>query len=155
MSDVEPTVGQTITEDKPKHAGGRPPKLTPVERQEVYDALVQYIRSEDDPTIAGFVSYNELALEYWVTDDNIYDWPEFSVLRKRAFKKCEAYLLKDGGSNKYNTALAIFRLKQPVHGYKDRTETDITSKGEQVGQSISPEQAEQLLRLRAKRAATD
>lgn len=110
------------------HPGGRPPKLTEEQRAEIFEALVQYIQTTDDPTVSGFVSYNELALQYNVTHDNIYDWQEFSVLRKRAIRKQEAFLLTQGGSGKYNPTIAIFRLKQPQHGYTDKQERENTHK---------------------------
>lgn len=111
---------------------GRPPKLTEEQRKEVYEALEQYIKRTPDPTIVGFVSWDEVPLKYDVTDDNINDWEEFSRLRKRAVKKQEAYLLQAAGTGRFNPTFAIFRLKQPVHGYKDRVEQDITSGGNAI-----------------------
>lgn len=149
---TEPGLGQPVTDTKPKHAGGRPPKLTSEQKQEVYESLQSYILSNDDPTIVGFVSVNDTAIQYNLNDSNLYDWPEFSGLIKRAIKKQEAYLLDGATKNKLNATMAIFRLKQPQHGYKDRTETDVTTNGKDIGPQFTPEQAEQLLRLRAKRA---
>lgn len=149
---IEPVVGQPST---PKHAGGRPRKLTVAETQEVYEALEQYILDEDDPTIVGFCAWNETAIQYRINDSNLYDWPEFSGLIKWAIKKQEANLLKQGGAGKYNPTLAIFRLKQPQHGYTDKSQTDVTTNGKEIGPQFTPEQAEQLLRLRAKRAASN
>lgn len=151
MSDLlEPSIGQNT-----KHAGGRPPKLTAPERAEVYEAFKEYILDNEDPTLVGFIATNQTAIDYEVSRDNVNDWQEFSTLIKRCIVKQEHYLLTKGGEGKYNPTLAIFRLKQPQHGYKDRTETDITSKGEQVGQTISSEQAAQLIALRAKRGVTN
>lgn len=126
------TTSETTPPDsaKPKHPGGRPPKLTPLQRQEVYDALEQYIKDTEDPTIPSFVSDDPIAIQYSVTRDNINDWQEFSTLIKRAVVKQESYLLKQGGAGKYNPTIAIFRLKQPQHGYTDKTQTDLTSNGE-------------------------
>lgn len=144
-----PTVGQS----KPKHAGGRPRKLTQRQRKEVYDAFEAFIVSTPDSRITKFVSYDDTALQYNVTDDNLYDWPEFSVLRKKAIKKQEDYLLEFGGSGKYNPTIAIFRLKQPQHGYTDRQDRDITSGGEKLmGVGLSADQAEQLIRARTNRS---
>lgn len=105
-----------------KHAGGRPPKLTPKQKAEVLQAFQDYIRREADPTIVGFVAYDPTPIKYNVTDDNISDWDEFSGLRKRAIKKQEAYLLLGATRGQLNTTMAIFRLKQPQHGYSDKTE---------------------------------
>lgn len=138
-----------------KNKGGRPPKLTPEQREEVLEAFQDYIQTTDDPTIAGFCAWHEVAIQYWITKDNLYDWGEFSELRKRAIEKQEAYLVKNGGEGKYNPTIAIFRLKQPQHGYKDRTETDITTAGEKIGTGLSAEQADQLIRARAARESSD
>lgn len=113
---------------------GRPPKLTPEQKAEVYTAFELYIKRTPDPTIVGFVSWDDVPLNYWVTDDDIDNWEEFYALRKRAIKKQEAFLVEAGGRGKYNPTMAIFRLKQPTHGYKDRIDSDITSGGE----SLSP-----------------
>lgn len=111
---------------------GRPPKLTKLERAEVYKALEDYISRTPDPTIVGFVSWDPVPINYDVTDDNINDWEEFSRLRKRALKKQEAYLVHGATTGKINTVMAIFRLKQPAHGYKDKFETDLTSGGDKI-----------------------
>lgn len=111
---------------------GRPPKLTDEEKAEVVSALAEYIDAEEDPTIVGFVSVNPIAIQYDVSDDNINDWEQFTRLRKRAVRKQEHYLLKQGGAGKYNPTIAIFRLKQPQHGYTDRQDRDITSGGNAI-----------------------
>lgn len=107
-----------------KHAGGRPRKLTAEQQQEVYKALEDYIARTPDPTIVGFCSWDEVPIQYDVTDDNINDWAEFSRLRKRATMKQEAYLVQAGGTGKFNPTMAIFRLKQPVHGYTDKIQEE-------------------------------
>jgi hypothetical protein len=148
----EPVIGQPNTQNvNTRHAGGRPPKLTPEQRLEVYEAFESFITDTDDSRISKFVSYDKTALQYNITHDNLIDWVEFSELRKRAIRKQEDYLLEKGGTGKYNPTLAIFRLKQPQHGYRDRQETDITTNGNDVGLGISAEQAEQLIKARAAR----
>lgn len=137
---------------KPKHAGGRPPKLTKDEKAEVLEAFRLYIERTPDPTIVGFISWDSVPLNYWVTDDDIDNWPEFYALRKRAIRKQEAYLLEAAGRQKYNPTMAIFRLKQPTHGYKDRIDTDITTGGDKLGVGLNADQAEQLIRARANRS---
>ncbi len=108
--------------------GGRPLKLTKGQRGEVFKALEQFIQDKIDPRLTNFVSYDKVALQYNITYDNIYDWEEFSVLRKEAIKKQEDYLLEYGGTGKYNPTMAIFRLKQPQHGYTDKQERDVSIK---------------------------
>jgi hypothetical protein len=134
---------------------GRPPKLTDEQREEVYTAFDEYIRNEPDPTVVHFVSSDETAMQYNVSRDNINDWEEFSTLQKKAIQKQEAYLLRNGGRGVYNPTMAIFRLKQPQHGYKDRIDSDITTGGEKIDAGISSSQVEQLLRARATRDSSD
>lgn len=131
---------------------GRPPKLTEDQRQEVYEAFEQYIKDTDDPTIVGFCAYNETATQYWITKDNLYDWQEFSELRKRAIEKQEAFLLTN---REEVPVIRIFRLKQPQHGYRDRIDSDITSGGDKLEVGLSATQAEQLIRARAARESAD
>lgn len=130
---------------------GRPPKLNEDELKELYDELAQYINDNDDPIISDFLSSNDYAISHKINDSNLYDWTDFSVLIKRLVRKQETFLLRNGGKGVYNPTLAIFRLKQPQHGYRDRYETDLTTNGESI--NLTPEQAEQALRLRAERAA--
>lgn len=109
-----------------KHPGGRPPKLTPIERAEVYNAFVDYIARTPDPTVVGFVAYDPVAAKHFLTRENIKDWEEFSPLVKHCIQKQEAYLLQAGGTGRYNPTMAIFRLKQPQHGYSDKQEVENT-----------------------------
>lgn len=116
----------------PKHAGGRPPKLNEEERAEVLEAFRLYIERTPDPTIVGFCAWDPVAFKYLINKQNIKDWQEFSTLVKIAVSKQEAYLLQAAGTGRYNPTLAIFRLKQPQHGYTDKMETDITSGGDKI-----------------------
>jgi hypothetical protein len=111
---------------------GRPPKLNTEERAEVFEAFKDYIVCTEDPTIVGFCAYNETAIKYWVTKDNMNDWEEFSDLRKLSVQKQEAYLVKNATQNKVNPTVAIFRLKQPQHGYTDKQNLDHTTNGKDL-----------------------
>ncbi len=113
-----------------KNLGGAPSKLTPEEKEVVIAAFREYILTEQDPTVVGFVANDSTAIQYNVTRDNINDWQGFTTLKKWAIAKQEAFLLKQDKSS-----MAIFRLKQPQHGYKDKIEqvVDVTSNGETVG----------------------
>jgi hypothetical protein len=115
-----------------KHAGGRPRKLTAEQQAEVLEAFRLYIERTPDPTIVGFVSWDDVPLQYWVTDDDINNWNEFYALRKRAIRKQEAFLLEGATRNKINPTMAIFRLKQPTHGYTDKTQQDLTTNGKDL-----------------------
>lgn len=131
------------------HAGGRPTKLTDSERVEVLDAFRLYIERTPDPTVVGFCAFDPVAAGYLITRNNLNDWPEFSTLQKYCIEKQEAYLLMAGGTGKYNPTMAIFRLKQPQHGYRDHIDTDITTLGERI--DFNTTQADQLVRARAAR----
>lgn len=127
----------------------RPRKLSAEEQQEVYEALENYIKLTSDPIIVGFCAWDAVAIKYDVTDDNINDWEEFTRLRKRATQKSQAYLATGVFSKGLNPTMAIFRLKQPVHGYRDHIDTDITTLGEKI--DFNANQADQLVRARAAR----
>jgi len=79
------------------------------------------------PTITGLALH--LGFE---SRQSFYDYEQrdgFSYIVKKARTKIESHyeeLLQDGGG-----AGAIFALKQ--FGWKDRTETDLTSNGQQIG----------------------
>lgn len=136
-----------------KRPPGRPPKLTPEQRQELYVAFKEYIQTTDDPTTVDFVTSNELALEHLITRENLKDWDEFSPLQKIAIEKQEAYLLKNAGSGKYNATVGIFRLKQPQHGYTDRSQLDTAAEVTHKYEDLDDEQLEKLVQARANRAA--
>jgi hypothetical protein len=147
----EPAIGHNTLPDS-KGLGGRPPKLTTEERREVYEELEKYIKETDDPTVPEFISTNWVALGYDIIYQNLYDWKEFSGLIKRLVRKQEAYLIREGTQNKINTTMAIFRLKQPQHGYRDRQElTGADGKDLVPEVNMTAGQAEQLLALRAAR----
>lgn len=134
------------------HPGGRPQMYTPEQIEEIRGDLESYIETKTDPTIVGFTSSY---VRYSVNKDYISDHEEFSELRKRAIEKQEAYLLENATTNKANATVAIFRLKQPQHGFKDRVDSDITSGGEKIEVGLNAVQAEQLIRARASREPTN
>lgn len=111
---------------------GRPKKLTAKQQAEVLKAFEDYIKRSYDPTVVGFCSYDPVALQYEINDSNLYDWDEFSGLIKRAIKKQEAYLVEGGTRNQLNVTMAIFRLKQPQHGYTDQKHVDHTTAGKEL-----------------------
>lgn len=135
------------------NAVGRPPKLTDEQRIEVYKALEDYIARTPDPTIVGFVSWDEVPLKYDVTDDNINDWAEFSRLRRRATTKQEAYLIQAGGTGKFHPTMAIFRLKQPVHGYTDRQDVNQSGEVKHSYEELDDEQLERAIKARQDRVS--
>lgn len=132
---------------------GRPPKLTPEQKQEVFEAMQLYIARTPDPTVVGFCAWDKVADSYDVTRDDINNWPEFYTLIKKSVQKQEAYLVQAGGTGKFNPTMAIFRLKQPVHGYTDRQ--DLNTQGEVTHkyEDIDDEQLEKLIKSRQDKVA--
>lgn len=118
------------------HAGGAPPKYTPEQRTRLLDNFIAYIQENDDPTVVWFVSHDPYAVELMLIRETMNNWDEFKPHIKRAIQKQESYLLKQDK----NPTMSIFRLKQPQHGYKDRTEQaiDVTSGGNVVGATVDP-----------------
>lgn len=102
---------------------------TPEEIAEIVNDFEEYIDHTDDPIIVGFCAEYK---KYRVNKDYISDHDEFTELRKSAIEKQEAYLVRNATRNKINPTVAIFRLKQPQHGYKDRVDSDITSGGDKL-----------------------
>lgn len=115
-----------------KNPVGRPPKLTVEERAEVLEAFRSYIERTPDPTVVGFCANDPIGWKYLLTRDDINNWEEFYTLRKYAIEKQESYLLLAAGNGRYNATMGIFRLKQPQHGYTDKTQQDLTTNGKDM-----------------------
>ncbi len=81
------------------------------------------------PTVEG------LALELDVHRDTLYEWakqhPLFSDTLEKLKKKQAEMLMQYGLSGDYNPAIAKLILSAN-HGMKEKTETDVTSKGEKI-----------------------
>jgi hypothetical protein len=108
--------------------------FTPEQIQEIYNDLLRYIESEEDPTIVWFTSsypavYSETAWrDVYINKDFINNHDEFCELRKKSIEKQEAYLVKWATKNELNATMGVFRLKQPQHGYTDKVFTDNTTR---------------------------
>lgn len=102
--------------DLPKRKPGRPQKFTKDELMGIYNGLNEYIEKADDPTLAGFIATQPPGLNKQFLSSH----KEFSDLVQKAIQKQEAFLL----SQYKNPAMAIFRLKQPQHGYTDKREVE-------------------------------
>lgn len=89
---------------------------------------VKFIPS-DLPTLAGFAAKIE------VNRDTLQEWAkvhqEFSVAIKRAKDLQENILVTNGLKGLYSQPFAIFTAKN-VLGWRDKSETDITSGGERL-----------------------
>lgn len=104
------------------HAGGRPAKCTPQEKEELAVALDKWIKATDYPLLTAFCLDDSVAQTYDLTEDNLQDWEEFTNLRKKALKKQVKYLDEGATANRVNATFAIFKLKQPAFGWTDKQE---------------------------------
>lgn len=151
------------------HPGGRPTKYN----EEILTKTQDYIDSCNDysetvgegetskiknrvnlPTIEG------LAYEIKVNKDTIYTWrqeyPEFSELIQELLAKQAKVLVNKGLNGDYNPTIAKVLLTK--HGYREGIESDLTTKGEKIENSITLEVLEkgkELMRERKLNANTD
>lgn len=92
------------------------------EVNEVAKAFDEYINNNEEPLI------QEFCLNYGMSRPNLYVMKEKYKEIEEAMDKCltkqEIYILRN--AQRINPALAIFRLKQPTFGYKDRQEIENT-----------------------------
>jgi|SRR6185312_5686174 len=112
------------------HAGGRPLKFQSVE--ELEKKIDEFFASGKPPLITS--------LALWLDTDrkvliDYQDRPEFCNTIKKAKLRCEEYVEETLMTTR-NATGAIFNLKNN-YGWVDKTEQDITSKGEQINQPVS------------------
>lgn len=113
----------------------RPTKLTPELLQKAY--AYEYVTdgnkpewtiTDQIPTIEGF------ALYLGVNRDTIYDWSskekEFSDIVDDIKAEQASTLINKGLKGDFNSSIAKLMLSK--HGYTEKTETDITTKGEAI-----------------------
>lgn len=150
---------ETIKE-KQKHAGGRPTKYTSDMCKKVDEYLDQCDDEYDEfhktrgeksdsfdrlikvnlPTIYSFSEF------VGVNESTVYEWkdlyPEFSKSLGKILKLQEKRLLEKSLAGEYNPMIAKLVLSSN-HGYKEKTETDVTSKGERISgfNYVKPDEA--------------
>lgn len=116
---------------------GRPTSLTP----ELIELAKSYLSNCDDrfdnetkKQIVNLPSIADLSIYLGVARSSIYKWKgendEFSDILDHILSEQEKRLINKGLSGDYNSAIAKLALGK--HGYSDKSETDITSKGEQI-----------------------
>ena len=133
---------------------GRPTKLTPelIEKAKTYLATCTVTPIE---TEKGNISYVDvklpkvvsLALYLGISKSTVYDWcqgedeiaKEFSDIVKEVEQKQEEMLIDKGLGGLFQPKTTGMLLSK--HGYSERTETDITTKGDKVT-GITPEALE-------------
>ena len=103
--------------------------------QEVLEKTKEYLinygeQGDTVPSVAGLASYLRIAkstIYLWAGQD---DKQEFSDIVARVLSRQGKTLINKGLDGKFNASIAKVMLSK--HGYKEQTETDITSKGEQI-----------------------
>ena len=108
---------------------GRPTKYN----EEVIGHLEEYTKQ---CYVDGVIpTVQEFAYVMHVNQDTIFEWAKRHTRFSESLKNtlaCQSYLLQtETLRGKYNPAMAIFLLKNN-HGFKDRTETDVTSNGKPI-----------------------
>lgn len=118
------------------HPGGRPLKFKSVEDLEelIQGYFVDCDQEKKPYTITGLALWLDTSRETLI---NYEERPEFFDAIKRAKSKCENWIEENALTNKVNPTTAIFNLKNN-YGWKDKTEQDITSQGQQLGVVILP-----------------
>lgn len=143
------SIMNSASADIPKHAGGRPTKLTDVVRQ-----LARSYVDECKDTVEHFESDNGkhwetirvklptmegLARKLKIRRETVWAWSkedeEFSNIVDDLMAEQADRLLQRGLSGEYNPTIAKLMLSGK-HGYVEKTETDVTSKGE----ALAPQQ---------------
>lgn len=110
--------------------------------EEILEKTRDYIDNYSDygdaiPSIAG------LADRLGIARSTIYDWAsqeakkDFSDILENILSRQEKTLLNKGLTNEFNAN--ITKLALGKHGYHDKQETDITTKGEKIDSSIDLE----------------
>ena len=99
---------------------GRPRTYTDKQVENFLKLFEKYIEDTDIPIISEFAYLNDLPRE------SIYDYEDFSTLRKKAISKKESQLEKLGLLNVINPAMAIFSLKQL--GWSDKQDINHSGK---------------------------
>lgn len=99
----------------------------------------------------------ELDIDNETFDRLVREEPDFSATVKRALQLSEAWWVRNGREGlrekEFNYTGWYMNMKNRF-GWKDKSETDITSKGEQIGVQLSDAQYQQIVAARARRADT-
>lgn len=108
----------------------RPLKFETVEKlEEMIESYFVNCDQEKEPyTITGLALWLDTNRETLL---NYEERPEFFDTIKRAKLKCENWVEKGLLKNQVNATAGIFNLKNN-YGWKDKTETDITTDGDKI-----------------------
>lgn len=120
--------------DSNQNKGGRPSKYTPEIIELAYMYLTNLPEDEVIHSIEGLAEYLN------VTRETIYNWmededkQEFFDIVKKVLQKQAKTLANKGLKNEFNASITKLLLSK--HGYSDKVETDITSKGDKIESGV-------------------
>lgn len=134
------------------HPGGRPTEYNETFLQKAREYLAtcedtEIERENGDKTVYSLKvklpTKGGLALYLGIARDTLYDWsskyPEFSDIMEALSAEQEDKLINSGLSGDYNPTIAKVLLTK--HGYSDKQEVDVTTKGEKLNSSTEAEKA--------------
>lgn len=117
---------------KSKHPGGRPSKYDPIFIKKVDEYLATTGREQTTlPKVVSFARY------IGVSKDTLYEWAknnkEFSDSLAKIMEAQEETLIDDGiyGGKEVNATIVKLLLMNN-HGMREKTDTDLTSKGKEL-----------------------
>ena len=97
------------------------PRYTNDEIEDWYKIFDNYINTVDFPYLSKF------ATEYGIIRDDLYIFPTFVPLLKKAKAKCEQYLIDKLNQDKVNFVPFIFLLKS-MHDFRDNSAIEVSGK---------------------------
>jgi hypothetical protein len=124
-------------------AGGRPTKYDPKYCNAVNDYIktcVDYLDGNGKPVVGlptyeGFLNYLEEQFGVVIVEKTLYNWEEENAEFLQSLDKIKRNqkikLMQNGLAGNYNPTIAKLMLSSN-HGMSEKTQTDITSKGEAV-----------------------
>ena len=129
------------TQEQP-NLGGRPTKWKPEYNEMIVKWFdVEPYRESNDkmvpikpPTLYGFaasIGVSDDTLHEWAKPENEAKYAGFSAAYECARKKHQELIVQGALAGAYNSPFSIFYAKN-VFGMKDKTETDLTTKGESI-----------------------
>ena len=108
---------------------GRPQEYNPTYTEQAKEYLQRC-----DADLKELPSIEGLAVFLGIARSTIYEWknkyPAFSDIVEKILAEQSKKLINNGLSGKFNAS--ITKLILTKHGYSDKTETDITTKGEPI-----------------------
>lgn len=116
----------------PKHPGGRPSKLTDQVRVQIAEYYNKCMETDTVPTAA------QLAVILDISKSTLYKWAEDDTGLSDTLSKVqtlqEATLINGSLKNALNPTISKLMLAN--HGYREKSEQDITSGGQTINQVL-------------------